>query len=497
MRRLILFVHGLGGTADGTWGEFPRLIREDGGLSGFDVALLNQPSAPFRFPFMRVSARIGEFADALSSEIDSRFRDYDDIVLVGHSMGGLIVRKFLVEQLKAGRIPRVSRAMLYACPNLGSSIAGLGKAVAWRHWQLAQLTPESDFLEGLNQDWLTLDCCGRIVVRNIVAALDRYVLPSSANPRWPGSTFRTVGDQGHVDLVKPGSAQASSFIFLREFVLDDVKEPLDVGILPDVQTTCVAGPPGPSPDPLFISYAAVHERFYKSREFDQRVERLIQHRSFWLVGEPGCGKTACVVRALGRAFGQPHVVPLGDLVGSEVDETLVALHDRIAALVGAPACTASTDVIDAIASRLDEAGGQGIGGILIEELPLEGRQLQTFCRMLRAIGVRHASRVTGKSTRIVVSSRTDPGGAFSGNSQGAETYVVVRMDQWDDADVVDLVRMISAALAIPLNPLEVARISHCAKGSPRYVKMLFGNLLALGPESLEQAVSHTTEELRW
>ena len=38
-KKLVLFIHGLGGDADTTWGKFPELIRADGALLElYDVA---------------------------------------------------------------------------------------------------------------------------------------------------------------------------------------------------------------------------------------------------------------------------------------------------------------------------------------------------------------------------------------------------------------------------------------------------------------------------
>jgi hypothetical protein len=40
MKKLVLFIHGLGGTADGTWRKFPELIRADTALAElYDVGM--------------------------------------------------------------------------------------------------------------------------------------------------------------------------------------------------------------------------------------------------------------------------------------------------------------------------------------------------------------------------------------------------------------------------------------------------------------------------
>ena len=40
---LILFVHGLGGSGEGTWGNFLKLARNDPKLSNYDIAYYEYP----------------------------------------------------------------------------------------------------------------------------------------------------------------------------------------------------------------------------------------------------------------------------------------------------------------------------------------------------------------------------------------------------------------------------------------------------------------------
>ncbi len=93
MKKLILFIHGLGGSADGTWRKFFALIRADTDLIGqYDVKTYKCKSGVFwSKPSLPTCAEI------LKTEIANRYPDYSDIALIAHSQGdlwlGTILRK--------------------------------------------------------------------------------------------------------------------------------------------------------------------------------------------------------------------------------------------------------------------------------------------------------------------------------------------------------------------------------------------------------------------
>jgi triacylglycerol esterase/lipase EstA (alpha/beta hydrolase family) len=110
-KKLVLFIHGLGGDADSTWKQFPELLKSDAELAklydvesvGYDTGLFgSQPS-------------LGVCASILKTEID--------IALIAHSQGGLIARSYFAERLNSGQKLRVSRLLTFATPHHGSGHA--------------------------------------------------------------------------------------------------------------------------------------------------------------------------------------------------------------------------------------------------------------------------------------------------------------------------------------------------------------------------------------
>jgi pimeloyl-ACP methyl ester carboxylesterase len=121
----VVFVHGILGDYITTWGQFPRLLSEDEDLPELDILLWGYRSGIFgRNHDLHLEG--GHLATALESLIQPR----SEIVLVGHSMGGLIILKCLVDRMKAGfaqGLPcrSVMWISLFATPLSGAWLAGL------------------------------------------------------------------------------------------------------------------------------------------------------------------------------------------------------------------------------------------------------------------------------------------------------------------------------------------------------------------------------------
>src|SRR5688500_13082455 len=125
---LILFVHGLGATSENTWGQFRRLIEEDDMLGPLaEAKFFGFKTAKIRWSWRpsRRKQKVSDLAKALRTEIDVRYRDYPSIILVGHSMGGLVIRQYLVSEVRHASPLRASKAVLFAVPNQGSEVAAV------------------------------------------------------------------------------------------------------------------------------------------------------------------------------------------------------------------------------------------------------------------------------------------------------------------------------------------------------------------------------------
>lgn len=235
--RLILFVHGLGGDAQATWrapgrAGFAELIGSDAALSSeADVQFFSYPTTLLRLPFSSEAPRVRDLAEGLRSQLELRYKEYKSIALVCHSLGGLVARKYLVEEAK--RSPhsklRVDKLLLLAVPNLGSALAPIARHISWRHNQLRQLCRDSEFIEELNTDWATFMAGKELDVQYVVAGQDRVVDKHSAIKQWGNENVHSILGVNHVSIAKPCSHDDDAYRILRRFVLGKAPVFLSVG----------------------------------------------------------------------------------------------------------------------------------------------------------------------------------------------------------------------------------------------------------------------------
>jgi pimeloyl-ACP methyl ester carboxylesterase len=223
-KALLLFIHGLGGDGTSTWSKGDRpgfldLVQADESLKRqFDVRVYSYPTSLFSIPFISRPPKIQTLADGLRSQIENRYSSYASIVLVCHSLGGLIARKYLIEEVKNKRPLKVQKLILYAVPNNGAGLTEVAKHVSWRHNQIAQLSRSSDLIEFLNEDWQSSGLAELVIVKFVIASQDNVVTKESAKLFWGNPDTETVVGRGHVDLVKPQDATDDAFVFLKNFI---------------------------------------------------------------------------------------------------------------------------------------------------------------------------------------------------------------------------------------------------------------------------------------
>ena len=135
----VIFVHGIIGAYQTTWGDFQKLLATDEDLPVLDIL-----SWGYKSGFIPGSYRDVETeGDSLITDVESLVRDGERIFLVGHSMGGLVIMKGLTNRIFCQGGPHhpvksISRIVLYATPFLGSAVAnvvlaglGINRYVRW------------------------------------------------------------------------------------------------------------------------------------------------------------------------------------------------------------------------------------------------------------------------------------------------------------------------------------------------------------------------------
>ncbi len=189
-----------------------------------DVEFYSYPTTLVRIPFISTAPKIQTLADGLASQLKHIYKDYQRIIIVAHSLGGLVARNYLVNLTIQKQSHHVVGLMLYAVPNDGSGLASVAKYVHWWHRQLRQLCRDSDLIDNLNNTWSSLELNKSIACKYIIAGEDSVVSKSSAQGYWSNHAVETVVDKGHINLVKPDDSADLAFVILKHFVSDVLVE---------------------------------------------------------------------------------------------------------------------------------------------------------------------------------------------------------------------------------------------------------------------------------
>jgi hypothetical protein len=218
MANQIILVHGLAGTTDGTWGKFPDFLDKDSDLE-FDIVSCGYES-PSLWKIWKRAPSILNVANGVLTDIKARCNiENDEIILAGHSLGGIIVKKVLL-LLENKRIShKIVKVCFFDVPHDGSGYATAGKNVAFRNRHLKSLTRDSSELDDLNEQWVNSGLNNSLDILSIIAANDDIVSTSSSKSIFREHEVETINDVNHRTIVKPESTNSLAYIVFKRFIL--------------------------------------------------------------------------------------------------------------------------------------------------------------------------------------------------------------------------------------------------------------------------------------
>jgi len=175
-KSIIVFIHGFNGGIE-TWmnnGQ-PKplisfLLKDDYLSNKFHYTFFNYNTTlkPKRFRFVRLLKKFGfnldpkqnlpieKLSKNLSTKISDRFEDYEEIIIIGHSFGGLIGKYYINSMMNKEKDHRVNLFITLATPHLGTGIANIA-SILFKNPQLYDLSLVSSTIANLNKSWIRHD----------------------------------------------------------------------------------------------------------------------------------------------------------------------------------------------------------------------------------------------------------------------------------------------------------------------------------------------------
>ena len=160
----VVFVHGFI-SGPGCWDPFLSRLTADDDLKNFGFTRFHYPTEFIEWNPSKRIPDIKECANSLAEFLDTDCPN-GPLILVGHSMGGLVIQSFLAQKIAGERgmdLARIRSVVLFATPNRGSTILTSLRSIFTR---LRTNSQEQD-LQVLNKD---IAETSDVIVRSILDA---------------------------------------------------------------------------------------------------------------------------------------------------------------------------------------------------------------------------------------------------------------------------------------------------------------------------------------
>ena len=221
----VVFVHGIFGDTLGTW-------KNDNGETFFRLLTAQPDVGPqldiFAFGFTSQMFKAGSFdireaANKLHESLQYKeVLDYPTVVFVAHSMGGLVVLRYMLTHREI--IEKVPLVMLYSAPQEGAQIASIANNVA-RNPALAQMFPadRNGYLQQLNDDWKSLPARPHVsCAYEKLPTFGILIVPWTSATRYCDGAATAI-EADHIGVVKPDRVEHDSLVVLvnalRQYVV--------------------------------------------------------------------------------------------------------------------------------------------------------------------------------------------------------------------------------------------------------------------------------------
>ena len=215
MAKYIFFIHGLSGNPQKSWGKFPDLLKAVFG-SEYTIDHLGYRS-PSKLQFWKSAPTLLNIAEAHILKLQQLCNlENDEIVLIGHSNGGIVIKKLLA-RLEFKKIRNnISKVCFLDVPHQGSGFATPGQVINPRNKHLKSLSLNSPDLVEINDFWLYDDYHKKFDILNLVAEVEDVVSASSSRFCYPNSLV--IPDTAHGSIAKPIDSNSIAVAKVVEFI---------------------------------------------------------------------------------------------------------------------------------------------------------------------------------------------------------------------------------------------------------------------------------------
>jgi len=214
--RVIIFIHGIYGSAADTWkcaktgSTWPKMLLGDSHFANADVYVAQYPTH-FSGNLMSIDDQVSNLMNRL--EADEVFSKHGEVVFVAHSLGGLVVQRVLLTHHDLAS--KVRFIYFLSTPQEGAAIARLGHVLNGDP-DLKQMFPgdSNTYLQNIEAEWMGANF-GIPRYCTIERKPTKGVLVVDRESGTRNCAKVVALDEDHAGVAKPCSSNDDSYVALR------------------------------------------------------------------------------------------------------------------------------------------------------------------------------------------------------------------------------------------------------------------------------------------
>jgi len=223
---IVCFIHGFSGDPESTFKPIPEFIIAENELNGWDVLSIGYSTdlmPNIGKGIWAASPDILKIANYLQTSLDILFEHYNRVALIGHSMGGLVIQRAI---LNRNDIHKISHVLFYGTPS-----GGLRKAwfLRWFKNQISDMDYEGEFIKNLRNEWNErFNHKYPFKFATVAGELDEFVPINSSLEPFP-KDYHCVTAGNHITMVKPETNMDTSFQVIKKMLCIGSEIPYLIG----------------------------------------------------------------------------------------------------------------------------------------------------------------------------------------------------------------------------------------------------------------------------
>lgn len=253
---------------------------------------------------------------------------------------------------------------------------------------------------------------------------------------------------------------------------------------------------------LFDVYDISKEKYYIKRDADAQFISVLNLYSIWIYGLTGCGKSNLILRNLIYNKIDFLYISLASCVNCSIDnlikEVYIELVLKFNAVYNEP--SSFTQCSKQIIQLLETYCSNKKLIIFIEEIPIsEDSKYKDFCEKIFSLLIGKSFIAGLKDIKFILSSIANPQNHIPIFNQKIHQHLkFVEQTNWTDKEIKELIVLINGNIQLNLKKKVSDALEIRSKGSPRFIKKYFRNVLInekISDEILEQTITITEVEL--